>query len=191
MSALDRRTPRWLLAATLALTATAPAAALPPMKGAAKLLTVSWQQPGPDHTYKEYGTITEVQGGTATTKLPPSKDVHEYKLTFEVVFDTAPGTAMPLRMDSRSGMLDIKYPPELKGDKIAASAIKDDKATLLFTVTVDPLKLSQLQPVYYEMISFYAPGIPTRSLAWTFKPWGKHDEKRPVRQRPAPALPFP
>jgi hypothetical protein len=181
-----------LLAAALVLVAAAPAAAVPPVEGAAKLLTVSWHKPGPDHVYKEYGTITEVSGGVATTKLPPSEEVREYTLIFELTFDTTPGNLMPLRFDSRSGMLDIKVPPELKDGKIAASAIKDDKATLLFTVTIDPLKLKQLQPVYYEVISVYAPGTPTRGLAWTLKPWGKHDEKRPVRRAvPGPTPPSP
>jgi hypothetical protein len=162
------------------------------VEGAAKLLTLKWHEPGPDHVYTKYGAITEVSGGIATTKLPPSEEVHEYTLTFEVTFDTTPGNLMPLRFDSRSGMLDIKVPPELNDEKIAASAIKDNKATLLFTVTVDPLKLKQLQPVYYEVISLYAPGTPTRALSWTFKPWGKHNEQRPVRRAgPGPTPPSP
>jgi hypothetical protein len=175
------------LAATLLTAAPAPAAG----EGAARLTGVRWLDPGEDHVVEPYGMITAKVAGTLVTKLPPPEKVGALSMPFEMTFDTSKGRKASVRFKSRSGMLDIQPPAELEGDEIAESAVDGDTATVRAVVTVDPLKLKRLQPVYYEVVSVTARPKAAQGLAWTFKPFGKHDDGKERLPPTPPAAPGP
>lgn len=167
-----------IAALALALTVLAPAPAAAADEGTARLLGVRWLEPGPDHVVEPHGAITEKVHGTLVTKLPPPEAIGDLSMPFEMTFDVSKGRNVEVRFKSRSGMLEVVPPEAIVDDRIVDTAVDGEQATVRAVVTVDPRKLKRLQPVYYEVVTVTVPPKAGQGLAWTFKPFGKHDEGR-------------
>jgi hypothetical protein len=145
----------------------------------AKLGTARWLAPDASHTVKPYGPITTlVSPLRAVTTLPPPAEIpDDLSLVLEVTLDTSTGVDAPLIFSTRSGILQPQPPQGIKDGKIQPSAIDGTTATVRVQVKTNAAKLRILQPVYYEVVTIVLRGRGSRSLRWTFKPWGKHDDK--------------